>query len=128
MPPLIAPEPPPPLPVPPPPPPRLAKAAGKPPPSPLSPLSWTEVVRRQLQDMKARDAFYPHEAIAAGLQGTAEVLIVIDPVGNVTAARLEGSSGYAILDQAALRAARALRSLPADAPREVVLPIVFRLH
>ena len=35
--------------------------------------------------------------------------------------------GHAILDEAALRAARSLKSLPADAPRQTVLPIRFRL-
>jgi len=55
------------------------------------------------------------------------VLLVIDENGQVAATRLEQGSGHAILDEAALRAARSLKSLPADAPRQTVLPIRFRL-
>ena len=76
----------------------------------------------------ARDLPYPAEAIDRGLQGEALVLIFLDPVGNAIAARLESSSGHAILDDAAVRAARQLRSLPASAPREALLPVRFRLR
>ena len=67
------------------------------------------------------------EAIARGLEGEVQVLLVIDENGQVVATRLEQGSGHAILDEAALRAARSLKSLPADAPRQTVLPIPFRL-
>ena len=56
------------------------------------------------------------------------VLIVISGDGQVTAARVEQGSGHRILDDAALRAVRSLRSLPADAPREALLPVRFRLR
>ena len=56
------------------------------------------------------------------------VLLVIDENGNVVATRIEQSSGHPILDEAALRAARTLKSLPADAPQQSVLPIRFRLR
>jgi len=54
--------------------------------------------------------------------------MVLDESGKVTAARIERGSGYSILDDAALHAVRSLNSLPADAPRQVVLPVHFRLH
>ena len=76
----------------------------------------------------ARDLPYPAEAIDRGLQGEALVLIFLDAAGNAIAARLESSSGHAILDAAAVRAARQLRSLPASAPREALLPVRFRLR
>ena len=88
---------------------------------------WTQAVQEQLRQLDAAGLFYPAEAIAQGLEGEADVLLVIDPSGQVVATRLEASSGHPSLDAAALRAARALRSLPADAPRETVLPIRFRL-
>ena len=56
------------------------------------------------------------------------VLIIIDEDGRVTAARVEQGSGHRLLDDAALRAVRSLRSLPADAPREALLPVRFRLR
>jgi protein TonB len=79
---------------------------------------------------KLNDAgqFYPAEAIARGFEGEVLVLIIIDESGRVTAARVEQGSGHRILDDAALRAVRSLRSLPADAPREALLPVRFRLR
>jgi protein TonB len=71
---------------------------------------------------------YPPEAIERGLQGEALVLIFLDETGNAIAARIETSSGHALLDEAALRAARLLRALPASAPREALLPVRFRLR
>lgn len=75
-----------------------------------------------------RELPYPPEAIERGLQGEALVLLFLDASGNAIAARLEASSGHALLDDAALRAARLLRSLPDSAPREVLFPVRFRLR
>jgi protein TonB len=76
----------------------------------------------------ARELLYPPEAIARGLEGQALVLLFLDASGNAIAARLESSSGYALLDDAAVRAARTLRALPDSAPREALLPVRFRLR
>jgi periplasmic protein TonB len=83
-------------------------------------LKAMEQLRRELP--------YPPEAIERGLQGEALVLLFLDASGNAIAARLESSSGHALLDEAALRAARSLRSLPASAPREALFPVRFRLR
>lgn len=90
--------------------------------------SWQEEIRQQFQKQHARQEFYPLQAIAQGLEGEALVLLVLDASGQVAAARIEQSSGQRILDDAALRAVRALQSLPADAPRETLLPVRFRLR
>jgi len=76
----------------------------------------------------ARELLYPPEAIARGLEGQALVLLFLDASGNAIAARLETSSGHALLDEAAVRAARTLRALPDSAPREALLPVRFRLR
>lgn len=104
-----------------------ARAHRQTPPAPNAPRTWTQSVREQLKKLDAAGQFYPAEAIARGLEGEALVLLVIDESGQVVAARIEQGSGHAILDEAALRAARSLKSLPADAPRQTVLPIRFRL-
>jgi protein TonB len=75
-----------------------------------------------------RELYYPVEAIERGLQGDALVLLFLDGSGTVIAARLEGSSGHALLDEAAVRAASSLRALPPGAPREALLPVRFRLR
>lgn len=102
-------------------------SAARPPRPALAPKSWAQSVREQLGKLDSAGLFYPAEAIARGLQGEAHVLLIIDEAGNVVATRLEQSSGHAILDEAALSAGRRLKSLPADAPRQTVLPIRFRL-
>lgn len=90
--------------------------------------NWTQVVKQHLHKLESAGLFYPLEAIARGQQGTVDVLIMLDEGGNVVAARVEQSSGHVLLDDAALRAVRSLSALPADAPRQVVLPVRFRLH
>ena len=83
---------------------------------------------RQAYQQISRALLYPREAIEQGIEGEATVLLFLDESGNAIAARLETSSGHALLDEAALRAARSLRSLPAGAPREALLPVRFRLR
>jgi len=83
---------------------------------------------RQANTQMARELLYPPEAIARGLEGEALVMLFLDASGNAVAARLEASSGHALLDDAAVRAARTLRALPAGTPREALLPVRFRLR
>jgi protein TonB len=106
-----------------------------PPPRPPSaqeqrsaPKTWTQSIREQLKKLDAAGQFYPGEAITQGLEGEVQVLLIIDENGNVVATRIEQGSGHPILDDAALRAARSLKSLPSDAPRQTVLPVRFRLR
>lgn len=96
--------------------------------SPSARTEWTAEVRKQLKDLDRQGKFYPEEARARGLEGEALVLLVLDEAGNAVAARVEESSGHRILDDAALRAVKTLKSLPADAPRETLLPVRFRLR
>jgi protein TonB len=74
------------------------------------------------------ELLYPRVAVERGLQGEALVLLFLDAAGTVAAARLEASSGHPLLDEAAVRAARTLRGLPDSAPRDVLLPVRFRLR
>lgn len=85
-------------------------------------------MRKQFVKQQERGLFYPAEAIARGLEGEVVVLMMLDEEGRVVAARIEQGSGQPLLDAAALRAVRALHSLPANAPRETLLPVRFRLR
>ena len=96
-------------------------------PAPSRVNNWQDEVKRQIRKLDERGLFYPAEAIAQGLEGETLVLLIINENGEVSAARIEQGSGHRILDEAALRAVRSLRSLPADAPRETFLPVRFRL-
>ena len=96
--------------------------------APAGKRNWQDEIRQQFRKQHERQEFYPADAISRGIEGEALVLVMLDPNGQVSAARIEESSGHPILDDAALRAVRALRSLPADAPRETLLPVRFRLR
>lgn len=95
---------------------------------PNSAKTWNQAIAQQLKSLNDRHQYYPQEAISQGLQGEVLVLVIIDENGNITAARVEESSGHRLLDDAALRNVRTIRSLPADAPREALLPLRFKLH
>jgi protein TonB len=113
---------------------EAAAKTPKPPPKPADKATqqlaktWTQAVREHLKKLDQAGQFYPPEAIARGLEGEVQVLLIIDEAGKVSAARIEQGSGHPLLDEAALRAVRSLQSLPADAPRQVVLPVRFRLR
>lgn len=96
------------------------KSTGRPP-------GWAQVVQQHFRKLDQQRQFYPEEAIRQGLEGDALILLIIDEQGQVAGARLEQGSGHPILDDAALRAVRALKSLPDDAPRQTLLPVRFRL-
>lgn len=128
QPPLMLPEPPKPAKAEPRPQPPKPEQPEKPGPAKPSRTHWTTEVKRQLKDLDKQGKFYPAEAIAQGLQGEVLVLLVLDEAGNPVAARIETSSGHRILDDAALRAVRSLKSIPADAPRETLLPVRFKLR
>jgi protein TonB len=76
----------------------------------------------------AKHVFYPAEAVAAGIEGEVRLLLTLDVDGAVTDVRIAGSSGHAILDQAAIRAAYAMGSLPGANQHEIILPVSFRLQ
>jgi protein TonB len=88
----------------------------------------TGVAAQKAAEQLQRELLYPREAIERGLEGEALVLLFLDASGNAVAARLEASSGHSLLDEAAVRAARTLRALPGSAPRDVLLPVRFRLR
>jgi protein TonB len=70
---------------------------------------------------------YPLEAIEQGLEGEVWIRIFLDENGSVVAARVEQSSGHALLDAAAQRAAARLKSLSAEGMGDALIPIRFRL-
>lgn len=70
---------------------------------------------RFAQDVRSRiekRKVYPESAMALGMTGTVEVSYVLDRSGVLQSATVAGSSGYPLLDQAALRAVRAAAYSP----------------
>jgi protein TonB len=86
------------------------------------------LVEAAAQRKLAKHVYYPEAAIAAGIQGEVHLLLTLDENGAVKDARIADSSGHAILDQAAIRAAYSMGSLPGLDRREIILPVTFRLQ
>ncbi|GAB2182590.1 hypothetical protein DLREEDagrD3_28130 [Denitratisoma sp. agr-D3] len=103
---------------------RNAPAVNKPATSKNSVRNPVEAAQRKL----AQHLYYPPQAIAAGLEGEVRLLLSLDPTGRIVDAEVAASSGHAILDQAALRAAWAMGSLSGVEKKEMILPVVFRLR
>ena len=83
-----------------------------------------EAAKRKL----AKHVYYPEAAVAAGIEGEVRLLLTLDQSGAVKDVQIASSSGHAILDQAAMRAAYAMGSLPDLDHREIILPVTFRLQ
>ena len=71
---------------------------------------------------------YPESARRSGIQGRARVAMTIDPQGAVVDATILASSGYAILDQAALASARQWRFAPPGTFRRAAQTFRFSLN
>ncbi|MDR1647491.1 MAG: TonB family protein [Zoogloeaceae bacterium] len=111
------------------PPPSITKVAPSPPRVKAAatlgnlPAAAAREANRQLAQLP-----YPLEAIAQGLEGEVWIRIFLDENGNVMAARVEQSSGHALLDDAAQRAAARLKSLSAEGMGDALIPVRFRLE
>jgi protein TonB len=83
---------------------------------------------RAAQRKLSQYQFYPAEAAARGIEGEVRLLLSLDKNGNLIDIRVASSSGHPILDDAAVRAAAAMHSVPNANAMEMILPVVFRLE
>ena len=72
--------------------------------------------------------FYPPEAVARGLEGETQLIVKLSADGRVDDVSIAASSGHAILDNAAIKAAYAMGRVAGSGARELVLPVIFRLQ
>ena len=84
-------------------------------------VQWTQ---RKL----SHHMYYPPEAIDQGLEGEVRLLLRLNDEGRLLSVSVAASSGFPILDQAALAAARAMGQIPEVGVKELLLPVVFRLQ
>jgi protein TonB len=82
---------------------------------------------------EAHPPTYPHEAVQKKHQGTAVMLVEVEGDGSVGNVKLEKSSGYSELDEAAMTAVRGWRyqgaiqnGIPAAGYART--PVTFRIH
>jgi len=89
-----------------------------------APRTPEDAAQRRLSEV----LFYPPEAVARGLEGEVRLLLTLDRDGRLLDAQVAASSGHRMLDEAAVKAAFAMGSLPEAGARELILPVVFRLR
>jgi protein TonB len=95
-------------------------------PTPLAPIRARGPQLQRAQSALSKHLLYPPEAIAQELEGEVLLLLTLDSEGRITRAEVAKSSGHAILDRAAVAAARQLNALPGNPP-QTLLPVTFRL-
>ncbi|MCU0812411.1 MAG: TonB family protein [Thiobacillaceae bacterium] len=87
--------------------------------------------KRQVEAAKrklSQHVYYPPDAVARGLEGEVRLLLRVSDDGHVSDVSIAASSGHAILDQAAVKAAYAMGKVNWVQSRELILPVVFRLE
>jgi len=100
-------------------------APAPPPAAPPKPMRGTALHRAQ--SALSQHLFYPQEAIRRGMEGEVVLLLMLDASGRVESAEIARSSGHALLDGAALDAARRMGALPGN-PRQTLFPVSFHLE
>lgn len=108
----------------PPEPPPSAKPVPRPAAEPKPEKKQVQAAQRKL----AEHTFYPPEAIARNLEGEVRVILVLSEDGSIADVQVAASSGHAILDNAAVKAAWAMGRLPGATVRQMILPVSFRLQ
>ena len=68
------------------------------------------------------------ELRARGIEGDVRLLLVLNEDGSLADVQIAVSSGHAILDNAAMKAAYAMGRLSGVTAREMILPVSFRLR
>lgn len=98
-----------------------------PPSTPAPPRTLKGQSLRRAQSALSEHLFYPPQAVAQGLEGEVILLLTLSEGGQLITASIARSSGHALLDQAALDAARRIGALPGN-PRQTLFPVRFSLQ
>ena len=106
------------------------QAVKLPPPPTLQPTPRSTVKReiQAAQRILSEHLFYPPEAVARGIEGEVRLILKLSAEGTVVDVSIAASSGHALLDNAAIRAAYAMGSLTGVTSRELILPVIFQLQ
>lgn len=98
------------------------------PPTPAKPAKAEKRQVRAAQQKIAQHLYYPAEAVARGLEGEVRLILSLGEDGTVNDVLVASSSGHALLDNAAIKAAYAMGRLSGVSAREMILPVIFRLQ
>ncbi|MCF8178377.1 MAG: energy transducer TonB [Sulfuritalea sp.] len=97
------------------------------PPPITSPRKLQGSALRRAQASLTKHLYYPPEAIQRGMEGEVILLLQLAEDGRLVSVSVARSSGHALLDQAALQAARSIGTLPGS-PGQSLFPVTFRLE
>lgn len=108
-----------------------APPVAKLPPPPVQQAKPASTVRRDVQVAQkklSKTQFYPPQAVEQGIEGDVRLILKLSADGSVDDVGIAASSGYPILDNAAIKAAYAMGKLTGVSSRELILPVIFRLQ
>jgi len=100
-------------------------------PPPVPPPSSKTLAKREVkaaQRKLSEHLYYPPEAVTRGIEGEVRLILKLSADGTVEDVNIAASSGHAILDNAAIKAAYAMGKLTGATSRELILPVFFRLQ
>lgn len=96
-------------------------------PSAVPPPRLRGSALRRAEAALSRHLYYPPQAVAEGIEGDVILLLRLTEDGRLVSASVARSSGHALLDAAALDAARQIGALPGNPP-QTLFPVRFRLQ
>jgi len=71
---------------------------------------------------------YPAVALRNHYQGTVVIEFTVDASGTISSAKVQKSSGYPVLDEAALEVVKTRWRFPAGEPKYWYYPFVFQIQ
>lgn len=107
------------------------RAAAPPPPMKSAKPGRRSVEQRTVgaaQKKLSKHLYYPPEAVSRGIEGDVHLLLTLATGGNIIDVHVAASSGHAVLDNAAVKAAYAMGAIGETEARELILPVIFRLQ
>ena len=110
---------------------EVPKIAKPPASAPQQVSNKNAAARRDVQLAKRKlstTQFYPTQAVERGIEGDVRLILKLSADGSVEEVSVAASSGYPILDNAAIKAAYAMGRLTGVSARELILPVSFRLE
>jgi protein TonB len=108
-----------------------APQVAKPPPQATPQPKRRNAMNRDVQIAQrklSKTQFYPPEANLRGIEGEVRLIVRLSADGRIDDVSVAASSGHAILDNAAIKAAYAMGQLSGVTSRELILPVIFRLQ
>ncbi len=107
---------------------KEARFATPPPPANVAPPKLTRFDPNAAAGGSFPDPSYPGVAQRNRYQGTVTLVFTVDPSGAVTSVSVQKTSGYAVLDNAALEVVKTRWRFPAGPARYYVKDFVFELR